>query len=319
MRVRKYEPTDQDMWDRLVASSWNGTFLHTRRFLSYHGDRFEDASLLVVDDRDRLLGVLPAALDPSRPDAIHSHPGLTYGGVVHDGRLRGSAMVDALAAAVESYRAAGLTSLRYKVVPPMFHRVPSADDQFALFQLGAVRSRCDLAAVIDLDGRPPLNQRRTRSRRKAIEHGVRVERGPAYLEPLWTVLSERLLEKYGGRPVHSLAEITALVELFPEQIECVVGLVDHQVVAGVVLFRACRVVRSQYIAANATGYEVCALDLVFDEEIRRAAEHGARYFCFGTSAAADGQTLNDDLHRFKTEFGGGGTVYETYELTIGDR
>lgn len=38
--VRRYGEQDAEAWDRLTAESWNGTFLHERRFLAYHGERF---------------------------------------------------------------------------------------------------------------------------------------------------------------------------------------------------------------------------------------------------------------------------------------
>jgi len=128
LTVRRYETRDVDEWDRLVAASWNGTFLHERRFLSYHGSRFRDLSLVIEDDRGRTVGVFPAAYDDVQADIMVSHPGLTFGGVVHDGRLRGPAMLEALQAIAWSYREEGFHHLRYKAVPYIYHRVPSSDD-----------------------------------------------------------------------------------------------------------------------------------------------------------------------------------------------
>ena len=36
-----------DSWDRLGAASIDGTLFHTRRFLSYHRDRFADGERLL--------------------------------------------------------------------------------------------------------------------------------------------------------------------------------------------------------------------------------------------------------------------------------
>jgi hypothetical protein len=47
--ARHYAEQDAEAWDKLVVESWNGTFLHQRRFLSYHGDRFQDLSLIIED------------------------------------------------------------------------------------------------------------------------------------------------------------------------------------------------------------------------------------------------------------------------------
>jgi len=40
-----YTSAQAEAWDALIAESTAGTILQTRRFLSYHGNRFADASL----------------------------------------------------------------------------------------------------------------------------------------------------------------------------------------------------------------------------------------------------------------------------------
>jgi lipid II:glycine glycyltransferase (peptidoglycan interpeptide bridge formation enzyme) len=76
------------------------------------------------------------------------------------------------------------------------------------------------------------------------------------------------------------------------------------------------VTRSQYIASSAAGYDVSALDAVFEEAIRHAREAGRRYFDFGTSNRSGGRELSASLYEFKQEFGGGGVVHEQYDLEL---
>src|SRR5690349_11144509 len=90
--VRRFEDVDADAWDRFVDESANGTFMHTRRFLSYHPpQRFHDHSLLFLDESQKLRAVFTAAevLDKGRR-ILKSHPGATYGGLVVDGSLSSS-------------------------------------------------------------------------------------------------------------------------------------------------------------------------------------------------------------------------------------
>src|SRR6266702_4194990 len=122
--VRTYGPEDACGWENLVARSCNGTFLHTRRFISYHGDRFRDRSLVLENRRGRVVGVFPGAEAPADPETIISHPGLTYGGVVHDGSVRGASMIGALDAIASHYRSLGYRRLRYKAVPSIYHAPP---------------------------------------------------------------------------------------------------------------------------------------------------------------------------------------------------
>ncbi len=314
--VRRYREEDAELWDTLTAESWNGTFLHQRRFLAYHGERFQDLSLVVEDDRGRIIGVFPAALDPGRTDTVVSHPGLSYGGLVHNGALRGAVMLEVLQGISGMYREMDLRYLRYKAVPNIYHVVPSADDLYALFRLGAVRYRCDLSAAVDLDSRGKSSKLRLRNLGKAQRADVRVAFGPRYLEPFWAVLEENLRTKHNTRPVHTLEEITFLHSRFPEQIRCIVGTVGQRVVTGVVVFDSPRVAHVQYSASTAAGNAVGASTMVMDYATGQSADLGARYFDFGISNEQEGRILNEGLYRFKISFGAGGVVHEFYEVEL---
>lgn len=315
VRVRPFEAGDEERWDTFCAQASPATFLHSRRFLSYHGERFRDRSLMVFDDKDRLVGLLPAALDPGDERLVASHPGSTYGGFVHLGGLGGEAMMEAFAAAARHYAAAGADRLLYKPVPYFYHRGPAQDDLHALFRLGAKRVRCDLSSTIDLDFRRPPSSRRKRSLAKATAAGVTVAEGLGRIEALWVVIADNLARRHGAAPVHRLEEMRLLAERFPDSIRCVAAALEGSVVAGVILFDTPVARHAQYIAASEAGYAVCALDLVFEHCIGGARAAGHRWFDFGISNERDGR-LNSGLYRFKSEFGGGGAVHEQYELAL---
>jgi hypothetical protein len=260
--------------------------------------------------------VFPAALDLERQDLVVSHPGLTYGGVMHDGALRGTVMLEALQAIVCAYRKMGLGYLQYKAVPHIYHKVPASDDLYALFRLGAERYRCDLSTTIDLAYPRRMNRLRRRELRKAKEAGLRIIPGPHCLESFWPVLEENRKSKFGVRPVHTLEEIELLRELFPEEIKCMIGTVEGKVVGGLLLFRANMVVHAQYGAATDLGSEIGASTALMDCAIWSSDEQGARYFDFGTSNEDEGKVLNNGLHKFKASFGAGSVVHEFYELEL---
>src|SRR5258706_14896772 len=105
MKIRPYTGADAERWDDAVARSAAGTFLHTRRFLSYHGDRFQDCSLLCEDRKGRLIGVFPAALKPDDPACVASHPGAPYGGLLFfGGDLAAGDVEEMLGGIVDHYR-----------------------------------------------------------------------------------------------------------------------------------------------------------------------------------------------------------------------
>ena len=315
MQARAYTPADAERWDTFCADAHGATFLHTRRFLSYHGDRFTDRSL-IFEDGARWLGVLPGAQSPSRANLVVSHPGITYGGVLHEGDLRGEGMLNALQAARDHYAAAGYQTLLYKPVPHIYHRAPAQDDLYALFRLGAKRVRCDLSSCIDLAHPLPVSERRRRALKKAQRAGLTLDTGAHLADELWPVLEANLAQRHGQKPVHSLPEMRMLLERFPQAIRVHVARLEKQVIAGTVLFIAGRVRHTQYIASNALGHETGALDLVFDRQIQEARDMNAQFFDFGISNEDGGRSLNVGLHRFKSEFGAGGAVHEFYEIDL---
>lgn len=316
MRVRPFESKDAAEWDDFCEGAVNATLLHTRRYLGYHGDRFRDESRILEDDKRRIIGIFPAARDPDDDTCVVSHPGVTYGGIVHGGRLAGERMLEVFDALVEGYAAQGRRRLIYKAVPYIYHHSPAQDDIYALFRQQARRFRCDLSAAVALGHRLSKSERRRRALRKAEKAGVEIHEGPAYIEPLWEVLRDNLSRRHRAAPVHDEDEIRLLAERFPDRIRFVTGWRDGELLAGVVVFVAGPVHHVQYIAASEQGQGVNALDAVFEACIGGAQQEGADWFDFGISNEDQGHHLNDGLYRFKTEFGGGGVVHEFYELDL---
>jgi hypothetical protein len=314
--IRPYQPGLAAAWDDLVSRSDNGTFLHSRRFMSHHGGRFRDRSLVLEDRRGKITGVFAAAEDPGDPATVVSHPGLTYGGVVHDGTVRASSMISALEGIAAHYRALGYKRLRYKAVPAIYRAGFSEDDLYALFRLDARRCRCDLSVTIDVCNRGPLQQRRARSQRRAEAAGVRTEQDWAEIGAFWPILELNLRLRHGVAPVHSLAEISLLHERFPDEILLIAAKIAGVTVGGVVLFAAGPVLHMQYTATSEDGRAACATDLAIEHVIALARQRGSRYFDFGICTEEEGQHLAEDLYQFKASFGAGGVVYEQYELDL---
>lgn len=316
MSLVPYADDHAEDWDRLVADSVNGTFMHSRRFLAYHGERFGDVSVLLQAE-GRTLGVFPAAVDPIANDRIVSHPGVTYGGIVRLRRLSGQDLLDSLALLSRYYAERGFETLRYKMTPAVFHRAPAEDDSYALQRLGAHRYRCDLNSVIDLgDPRDRRNENRRRGHKKAVNAGVLVSDDIGHLPEYWKVLEERLAERHGVHPVHTIDEITLIAELFPDAVRLLTGLLDGRVVAGVVLFSLGSAVHVQYSASTEDGRAVAALDPVTWTAIEQARVSGARWFSFGISTENEGRALNTSLFRFKESFGATSVVHEHYDLPL---
>lgn len=316
--IHNYEHSDAEEWDEFCKTTQQGTFLHSRRFLSYHGERFRDRSLVLKRD-DAILALLPAAEKLGDSETVVSHPGITYGGLLHSGKVMGGDTIEVFQSVVTHYAQLGYKRFIYKAVPRIYHQVPCDDDLYAMFRLGATRIRCDLSSTINLTNRLPLSSRRKRSLIKAKKAGVTIECGLHLLQSIWEILKENLKNKHNAEPVHTLAEITHLADLFPENIQSDCAMIDGEIIAGVITFKTATCLHAQYIASSEKGYNTSALDIIFQNAITKASKSGCQWFDFGTSNENQGLILNQGLYRFKSEFGGGGMAYESYQIQINNK
>ena len=56
----RYTADMAQQWDDFVGRARNSTLLHLRSYMDYHADRFQDASLVMIDDKDHIVALLPA-------------------------------------------------------------------------------------------------------------------------------------------------------------------------------------------------------------------------------------------------------------------
>jgi len=270
---------------------------------------------VLILEGNKLRGVFAAAQSPIDPTLVVSHPGITFGGIVHQGWLTGERMLEALVAMSDHYRNSGYQQLLYKAIPFIFFQKPSQDDLYALFRLGAQRVRCDLSCSIDLPYRQAASGRRQRELNKTLQV-VTLSDDQVWLDALWSVITDNLARKHHAKPVHTLTDLKLLASRFPAQIFIRCALMAGRVEAGIILFNADTVWHVQYVGASHAAYEVSALDAVFESTITEAQQAGARYFDFGISNENNGLILNEGLYRFKSGFGGGGVAHEFYEINF---
>lgn len=307
--IRPYATEDRALWNAFNKTARNGHFLFDRDFMEYHADRFTDASILLLAD-DELAGIMPAN---RRDDTIHSHQGLTFGGLVtaKASTPRTLALLDALR---DHYRAAGAQQLVYKALPLIYHEVPTTEDGYWLYRNGAVLARRDITTTVDYRLPPYRSSRRQRGIKKAAKAGLVF--GPSKnWQPFWDILTGVLASRHEVQPVHSVPEITLLAERLPENIGLYTAEKDGEVLAGIVMFITPQVAHAQYISASEAGKECGALDGLIDYLIERYRPTH-RYFDFGISTFDAGRQLNEGLITQKEEFGGGAVLHDVYELEL---
>lgn len=310
LRVDRYRPELADQWNAFVAASRNGTFLLDRGYMDYHCERFHDHSLVLLDAEARTVALLPAN---EHDGVLHSHAGLTYGGLVlgpDSGAADALAMLEAVRGYLRQQRMAGL---QYKTIPWIYHRQPAEEDRYALFRAGARLSRRDVLSVAPREDRLGYQSRRVRGVKAARKAGITVAESAAYAG-FWKILAETLQSRHGADPVHSLAEIELLHARFPDAIRLFLASHEGAVVAGTVIYESHRVAHVQYIAASEAGRRTHALDLLFDTLLTGVYADKA-YFDFGISNEQAGQVLNVGLVEQKEGFGARSVAHDYYELS----
>jgi len=81
--LRRYNDRDREKWNGFIPLAKNGLFQFDRAYMDYHKDRFTDHSL-IAERNGKIVALFPA--NESR-QAIFSHEGLTYGGLLLDKRM----------------------------------------------------------------------------------------------------------------------------------------------------------------------------------------------------------------------------------------
>lgn len=311
IEIEPYRSEYKTLWDDLVTSSRNGTFLFYRNYMEYHADRFRDHSLLFFSN-NHLIALLPANIDG---DTLYSHQGLTYGGLILAKDTKTPQTLAIIEKTIQYLREKGLSRWMYKAIPHIYHRYPSEDDLYALYRQQATLLGRSVSSAINLSDKLGYSTLRRRQIKKAVQQNLDLCESTASLADFWNILTDNLRENHQAAPTHSIAEMAYLSQKFPQQIRLFCAFKHGVLLAGCLIFETDTVAHAQYISASKAGKECSALDLLFDHLIGRVFSN-KKYFDFGTSTLNNGLFLNTGLISQKEGFGARGIVYDTYQITI---
>lgn len=303
-KILKYSSQNASQWNAFVSNSKNGTFLHNRNFMDYHSDRFNDFSLIVLDNQ-KWVAILPANISKNE---VHSHQGLTYGGLIYDEKLKLESVILVLKAILNFLNNEKINKLHIKTIPAIYHKKPAEEINYALFLANAKLVRRDSLSVLDLQQTNELSKLRKRNINKIkAENDLSVVWNNTF-KPFWeTILTPNLEKKFNTKPVHSLDEIEKLFKNFPENIHQFDLYKNNELICGATIFETETVVHAQYIAGNE------GLDYLFNHLINDHFEN-KKFFDFGISNEQQGRKLNMGLSNFKQSFGASTIVHDCYEI-----
>ena len=309
--IIRYTADRAGEWDAFVAKSKNATFLHYRRYMDYHSDRFSDYSLLFYVGR-RLYAVMPAH---EVGTWFCTHRGLTYGGLLMDDAVT-TADVLVLFDELNHYlRSQGFSRVLYRAIPWVYHRLPSEEDLYAMFwKCGARLQQRMSGTVISLGEHVPWRKDHRRRLCQARAHDIRVERDGS-LEAFWPLLNDNLMRKFNAQSVHTLDEILLLKSRFPQNIIQYNAYLGDELVGGITFYIMGHVLHGQYSGTNDEGKQCGAMEAIY-EQVMFHDFVDMRYLDFGTSNEDGGRLLNEGLIAHKEGYGGRTVCYDTYEWTL---
>lgn len=311
MIIKNYSVDRMREWNRFVEDSKNPHFFFQRNYLEYHGDRFQDFSLMVYDKKDSLLAVLPANLSG---DTLFSHQGLTFGGFIVSDSMRTETMVGIFEELIAFLKLHNIKNLIYKCIPYVYHKKPAEEDRYALFLNDAKLIRRDVTSTIYLGEEVRYSKGRKWTINKAKKENIEVSESKD-LSSFWCILESVLEDQHKARPVHTLAEIEMLASLFPENIRLFLASHEGKPTSGALVFENQIIAHTQYLANTIKGREIGALDLLIDHLIKNVFQN-KKYFDFGISNENQGRYLNTGLISQKEGFGARPVVHDFYELKI---
>ena len=311
MFVTLYKSTNHCEWNMFAAKAKNAHFFFQREYMEYHEERFEDYSLMVHDDKERLVALLPATKEKN--DLI-SHGGLTFGGFLIDNCMTVSLMLKTFDCVMDFLRENGFHSWIYKCIPYIYHHYPAEEDKYSLFMNHANLVRRDVSTTIYLPEKYSYETRRKRAVKKGIKNGIVVRQSDAF-EAYISIVNDVLGNYHNAKAVHTGKELRMLAERFPDNIKLYVGERDGKMLAGTVIFENGHTVHTQYLANSDEGRNCGALDVVIDYLLNNVYANKT-YFDFGISNEKDGRYLNEGLISQKEGFGARAVVHDFYELTL---
>jgi hypothetical protein len=285
--------------------------LFNRDFIDYHQDRFDDYSLLIFKN-NKVIALLPAhKID----NTIHSHKGLTYGGLITSEEIKLRDFVSCFKSVMTFCVNHGFKRLHLKQLPSIYTVIPNDEVQYLMFILNANLSRRDTLSVLSLKNKLKISKDRLAGHTRAIKHGLKVKEVDDFKEFWNKILIPNLNTKHNAQPAHTLKEIELLKQRFPKQIRQFNVYKDETIVAGTTIFDTKHVAHSQYISGNEDKNELGSLDFLHLHLIKNVFQNKS-CFDFGISNENQGKHINEGLNYWKEGFGARTITQDFYDINL---
>lgn len=304
MKVYKYDSSFLQEWDNFVDDSQNGNLFHKMNFLSYHEEgKFSDCSILVKDEKNKLVAVFPAA---DINNTIVSHLGSTYGGVIFKKNLKLFEKTNILEIIIEYYKGLYQNFSIKMIIQENFISSINDDFYYLLWYFNFELSSKEISVCIDVkDFLSYVGMRKT------TKQYIRSEKinklGIDYciadndeIKDCYSLIKKNLKEKYNKEPTHTYQEIVDLKKKFPDDILFFLAKKDSVVLVTYVLFRLNdKIWHTFYIAKNEIAENISDIGLV-SFIIDFLNQNNYQYLNFGISSRE--KEIKWAIHNYKEQY-----------------
>lgn len=312
--VRSYEPRYLEAWDDFVERSNNGTIFHRQDFLFYHPPHKFQRDDKMIYEKDRLVALLPLSYETANNRKVGRSPyGGSYGGLVA-GRMSSHAAYALALAVHQSLQREGYAEWSLCFPPDCYYREYDCNVEYLLLKTAPVKLEDrGLTSVIELGERYLPCAHFVRNLKKATAYGVEVKLTDD-VDDFYSILTETLVVKHGGRITHTLEELKYLKRTLGARVKIFIGVHGARPVSGVLVFEnASPCATAFYNCHLADAAHLCSLNKVYDEIVKHYRGGYHRWLDLGQT-----DTFSTDyrwgLFRFKEATGARGFYRNYYRI-----
>lgn len=321
LSIEKFNSENEERWDNFIAKdSVNGTFLHSRKFLNYHEDRFVDHSLLIKKNTN-IVSVIPACeiIEDSKR-VFYSHKGSTFGGIVINKSFNDINHINSIFSILEEYlKKQDFDKIVLKNTSEIFCEGNTSILDYFYYKYD-YKNYNELSLYIDFSRYLPIIESNfSASKRRDLKYSLKYDLQFKVLVTDEEVncfykLLVQSLKKHNTKPVHSLEELLNLKNIRLNDIVKFYGIYyKDNLIAGSMVFNFNNnAFHTQYLASDASYQNYYPMNFLNYNLIKEAYINKFKFFSFGINTEDKGKVLNTSLAQFKEGFGAIGSINRTY-------
>jgi hypothetical protein len=297
-------------WENVIKDSQQSTLFHEPKFLSYHGDRFDEHHLLIKKGSEPI-GLIPQA--KSSNNIMKSPYGASYGGFLTKSNLSYSDATKLMNAYLDYLKELKIN--QSWITPPLNRYFQSKSDtlNFVMLEHGYQIAKSEITSMVPLADYHIVSKIMSAYRKtKGMSEFKMIKNDDISL--FWTLL-EKTYEKHGKAPTHSLNEFKILNERYPDRIYVDIAYFEDKPIAGIAYFHITEnVVMSFYHAQDDSYSKLNGQSCILIDKLSDLKAEGLSFYDYGTST--ENMIARPNLFKFKENLGAIGIFRHTYSLKL---